>query len=159
MPSLFPTVDPQVAGDYLTKATDRRGYIERDELLALAADPTSPLHGCFEWNDTKAAKLFRHKQTLTLVSQLILKPAPGARRRQPVRAFVHIRPDRSNKKAFMSLKRAMSMPSLREQVIQQALREQTRWIERYSEYPELRPIRDAISATIEREYVAAAATK
>lgn len=46
---------------------DAKGRITPDRVLRAAADPKSPLHGEFEWNDGKAAHAYRIDQARRLI--------------------------------------------------------------------------------------------
>ena len=43
------------------------------DIVDAAEDENTELHKCFEWDDTKAAKLYRIKQAVMLTSNLIFK--------------------------------------------------------------------------------------
>ena len=49
---------------------DEQGYLRASELLDVAADPSSPLHSLFEWDDSKAAHEFRLIQARTLIKRV-----------------------------------------------------------------------------------------
>lgn len=57
---------------------DASGYLNPDAVVEAAADPTSPLHGHFEWNDAKASKLYRISQARTLIRSMHIPYRIGA---------------------------------------------------------------------------------
>ena len=52
----------------LTELEDSRGGLTPDLVLETARDPTSPLHQCFEWDDTVAAHRYRVDQARYLIT-------------------------------------------------------------------------------------------
>jgi hypothetical protein len=151
-PTLWKGVDPQTAGEHLESLASDEGFIDRDLVLEDALRPRSPLHTCFDWDDASAAAHYRRRQAKSLVQNLVIK-----KRNTPTRtkAFVFVHPRAHAKRTIMSLERAMKVPSLREQVVQQAFRELQKWAERYRDYAELTAVRASIIAAIERELAAA----
>lgn len=65
---------------------------ERDDKLTAAAvvdaalDPSSPLHSCFEWDDSLAAHQYRLVQARRLIASVRIPAAEGG----PTRAYVHV---------------------------------------------------------------------
>jgi hypothetical protein len=149
-PSVWKGVDPQTAGEYIDSLADQDGFVDRDAVVEAASDPRSPLHPCFEWNDEKAAVNYRHRQAKSLVQNLVLKKR---NRQTKTKAFVFVNPEKHAKRAIMSIERAMKLPSMREQVLQQAYRELSRWVARYEGYAELTDAREAIIRAVESQIV------
>lgn len=48
-------------------AKRHRGTITPSQVLIAAKDPDSPLHGCFEWDDSAAAEWYRRDQARVLI--------------------------------------------------------------------------------------------
>lgn len=44
-----------------------------EDVVADAKNPTSPLHGCFEWDDAKCGILYRLEQARTLIRGVIIE--------------------------------------------------------------------------------------
>lgn len=60
---------PEVAAA-IEALRDANGLLNPEAIVEAAADPTSPLHGHFEWHDDKAAKLYRLGQARALIRSL-----------------------------------------------------------------------------------------
>lgn len=151
-PSLWKGVDAQTAGEYIESLAGEAGYVDREMVVAAAENHRSPLHRCFEWDDARAAKMQRTKQAKNLVSNLVIK-----KRNKPtkVKAFVFVNPKANARRVIMTLERAMDIPAMREQVVQQAFRELQKWADRYSNYAELKDVRESLMNALERELAGA----
>ncbi len=149
--SLWKGVDAQTAGEYIESLADEQGFVDRDEIVAAAADRRSPLNPCFEWDDAKAAKNYRHRQAKSLVANLVIKKRNKATK---TKAFVFVNPEKHAKRMVMSIDRAMQLPTMREQVLQQAYRELRKWADRYAGYAELKGVRESVIRAIESDILA-----
>ena len=69
-PKYAPEAD--VAVDYIEEIKKKRGGITSQLLVIEATNEDSPLHDCFEWDDTKAAGQWRIEQGRSLLKNLIM---------------------------------------------------------------------------------------
>jgi hypothetical protein len=58
--------------EILRDMEDAAGRLLPDDVVAAARDPTHPLHGHFEWDDSAAAEKFRRGQAQSLIRALHL---------------------------------------------------------------------------------------
>lgn len=58
------------AVDYLLALYERDQKLTAEQVVAEATDPTSPLHGAFEWDDQQAAHLYRLDQARLLIRKV-----------------------------------------------------------------------------------------
>lgn len=49
---------------------DRRGRLTAEQVVEEARPPSSPIHGCFEWDDSKAAESWRIEQARDLIKRV-----------------------------------------------------------------------------------------
>lgn len=61
-----------IAIDYIEDIKQKRGGITSQLLVVEANDEDSPLHDCFEWDDTRAAEQYRIEQGRVLLKNLIM---------------------------------------------------------------------------------------
>lgn len=78
------SVSAQIAGEIIQKLPQRTA----EALLEQAANPASPLHASFEWNNTRAAQQFRLVQARCMINSLRVEVISGDRKPQKVAAFV-----------------------------------------------------------------------
>lgn len=82
--------DAQDAGEYIEAIKKRRGGITPQLLVIEANKKRSPLHDCFEWDDSKAAEEYRVVQAREILRFLVImvEPETEVEEVRYVRAFV-----------------------------------------------------------------------
>ncbi len=128
--------------DELLRLAKGRKALQPQAVVNAASDPTSPLHSCFVWDNTKAANEYRLWQARQLiVSVKISFDGPEERVFQ---AFVSLKPDRiAPGGGYRKMTDVMGDAALREELLKTALGELNAFRERYSRFKELAPIFDA----------------
>ena len=122
-------INAKIAGQELERIrTKHNGRLTADDVLKEAKSKGSPLHGAFEWSDTKAAQQFRLQQALYLVRSIEITVVQS-KKASNVRAFVNVRRDKD--RSYTSIGHAMSDAELRQQVVAQAWEELQAWRRRY----------------------------
>lgn len=136
----------QIRAHIETLMEQHGGCVTAEEVVADAARPDSPLHACFEWDDAKAAGLFRLEQARHLLRSVEVQLHTPAGNMRTVRgtACVTVQRDGQAVTAYVKMERALAEPELRAQVIATALNEAKAWSARYQQYQELWPICAAI---------------
>jgi hypothetical protein len=77
-----------VAGEYIEKIKKKRKGITPQLLVIEAKDKKSPLHKCFEWNDTKAADEHRISQARQILRMLVVRIESDDGKPVKYRAFI-----------------------------------------------------------------------
>lgn len=133
----FP-VKAEVAGNELERIRVNRGDLKPDDVVQEARDPKNPLHRCFDWKDTLAAKKWRIYQARKLINsiEVFVKVIPG-KPSEPVTAFVHVN---KQEQGYQSTYVAMSNEEMRENLLQDALSHLEGVQKRYSHLMELVPV-------------------
>jgi hypothetical protein len=118
--------------------TSRSGILKPERVVQAARNRNSPLHACFEWNDSKAASAYRLEQARQLIrTYVIVEPAAPS---QPVRAYVSLRNDRQGGGGYRSLASVVSNEELYRQLLADALLDLKSLQEKYSRLKELKRI-------------------
>lgn len=80
----FRGVDAQTAGEELERIRNASGgKLATQEVVRWAAEPDSPLHACFTWDNEKAAQEFRLEEARSLIRSVVVvkndddKPQPA----------------------------------------------------------------------------------
>lgn len=128
-------IDADVAGNLLTKLTERDGELTADSVVKEAKKKSSPLHPWFEWDDTEAAHKFRKNQARKLIQSINVRII-GDTDAEPIRAFVHLGTT-NDKSGYATLAHVLSEPELRIQLVAKALAELNAVKGRYSHLTEL----------------------
>lgn len=131
-------LNAKVVGEHLEKLrVKHNGHLTPPTVLNDAKSKASPLHGAFQWDNTKAAGEFRLWQARHLINSIVVEikdAKPGSN----VRAFVNIRVEK--KQSYTSRAHAMSEADMRKQMLSTAWHELLSWKMRYADFDELAPI-------------------
>jgi len=120
------------------------GYLRPEKIVAEARRRSSPLHGCFEWDDSKAAEAHR-LDTARYILRVIVVRIESADPPVETRAFVVV-DQKDEAQSFTSIEFAMSRPEHREQILARAKAELDQWRKRYQDLNELSAVFEAIDA-------------
>lgn len=151
------TLAPQVAGDALDKLQEGNGGRLTPRVVVDAARPIdAALHPVFEWDDLRAAELFREDQARHVISSIrVVQPRTDPKAApQMLHAYVSLIEDLDGEKtrAYVPMTRVVNDPDLLQRALEQAGAELRALEDRYREF-------DAIARAVRaaREQVESAA--
>lgn len=129
------------------------GVLNPQQIVDYAADPASPLHDEFEWDDAKAGNLARLAQANGLVRRMRLTIIRQAAEPRKVEAMVtrqfQSRPSMRQKKGgYERVEDIFQDPIKRQEVLEQVLRELEAYRRRYRQLEELGAVWDALDEVI-----------
>lgn len=110
------------------------GIVTPQAVVDAASGIDSPIHDCFDWDDTQAAKKYRRQQARQLIRavqvEFMGKKTDG---------FYNVKIEVSGevKQGYMNVERISDDKDLKMQVQQNALRELRFWENKYAEIQEL----------------------
>jgi len=143
-------VPAQTAGEELERIRVKyNGRLISANVVTEAKDPQSPLHKVFEWDNAKAAHLWRLNQAGDVIRNIVVVNVGPDGEKKTIRAFVNVTQDED--RHYTSITHAMSDKALRKQVIAQAWDELTSWKERYKELVEFSKVFAAIDETTQKK--------
>ena len=150
----FP-VEAQKAGIELERIKDKHGGIIPKTIVDESKDKKAVLHGCFEWNDTKAAEGYREVQAREIIRNIVVvKTAEETQEKEvTVRAFVPVAIEEEKPKKYITFDEAMNDEDYRSQIINQALQELIAFKNKYSQLKELAELFDTIDKFTEKKKV------
>lgn len=141
-------VRAQVAGEFIEKLEEKHGKVTPRLILDASKKESSPLHRCFEWDDTQAAEKYRETQAAALLRNLTVTVEPITDEApKTVRAFVRATEE---KHSYISIISAMNNEHLRESLLQSALDELREFQRKYADLQELSEVFAAIARTQEK---------
>lgn len=107
----------QEVAERMVELEREHGKLTAEIVLAEAKNADSPLHACWEWDDSKAAENWYLEQARRLIQCVVMvTDIPNA---PPVRAFVHLNDD----ERYVSIARAASDANMRETMLANARRD------------------------------------
>lgn len=139
LPSLF-NVDADVAGREIQRIYEEHGAVEPQVLVDESKDERAPLHSLFEWDDDKAANLYRNQQARCIIKNIVIEE--DEERRSRTRAFVHVR------KGYQPLSVVLESPDKTDELLNQARRDMASFKAKYERLIELAGVIKAIDAVL-----------
>jgi hypothetical protein len=132
-------VSPQVAGEQIELMRIKAGFVTPEMLVKKAKAKSSPLHGCFTWDDKKAGELRRLDEARFLLRMVTVEIETDD---EPVttRAFVSV----SDDPVYTTIASAMSDSDMRESLLNQAKKELRSFKSKYAQLKELAVVFTAI---------------
>ena len=107
-----------------------------------ATDPESPLHNCFEWNDSKGARKWRERQAGALIRSIHIEKLDKNNMPFKIRAFVSVpNADKfilnvEESTVYKDIETVFKNADEKKYVLAKALRELTLWKTRYEHLEE-----------------------
>lgn len=136
VPGIIP-VDAQTAGEELERIYNRDGSITPEAVVEDSTDPSAPLHGCFEWDNEKAAHKYRITQAQGIIRCIVSVDTPASPETS-VRAFV------STRQVYKPITVVLDDESAREELLRSAKAELENFKRKYATLKELSAVFAAI---------------
>lgn len=127
--------------------TEAKGELTPEDVLKDAANPNSPLHGFFEWDDTEAARQHRLKQARGLIRCVVAIYTSDEKPAVRQRAYVHIAQGEASH--YRESQHAMSQKKTRDQVLRRAWTELKAWRDRYRDLVQFAKLVEVIDEVAE----------
>ena len=137
-------VPAQAAGERFEELEREHGELTPRIVLDDARDESALLHPCFEWDDGKAAELYREKQAGYLIRNLEVKLERKEVPTKQFRAFVSIL-NADEKRGYINLNKALSSHDTRQQALMDALKSLNAFRIKYEMFKELDSVIAAIN--------------
>lgn len=119
-------VDAQVAGEHIEEIKEKRGGITPQLLVIEAKKKRSPLHNCFEWDNSVAAEQYRIVQAREILRYLvvIIEPETEDEEEIYVRGFIApLDTEEDSHQSYLTISEVMADEDLDKAYKQQILRE------------------------------------
>jgi len=146
----FSQKEAQIYGEELDRISkENNGTLSPSDVVEKARNRRNPLHEYFEWNDNKAGEGYRIYQARNLINHIVVVIKYDHKQKEH-KAFLSVNetPQEIKKnKIYVTIERVLSEPKLRQQILNEAIKEIEFWQERYHEYKELGRIFRAIKST------------
>lgn len=146
-------VSADVAGAVMTELSNTIGLTAQN-LVNVSRPEDAPLHGCFEWDDTKAAESYREYQARKIIAsiEIVSSDAVGGGIAEiepvlPTRAFHALRT--SDSEGYESIGQIMSDEEKKERLLALAKKDALTFKEKYGQLQKLSKIMSAIDEVLE----------
>lgn len=132
------SVDAQTAGEVCRQLEETVGLTAKN-LLDASRPPDAPLHKEFEWDDSKAAEMYREDQARTIIRHLVIKDYQKPSY-APIRAFFRVQ----DAKSYESTEVLLRTEDKHQALLQTALKELNAFRMKYAALEELCDVFKAI---------------
>ena len=143
-------VSADIVGAEMERIEARDGQVTSKSLLDAGRPEESVLHSLFEWDDSKAAELYRLRQATEVITHIhiVIEEKPNT----PYRAYVNIQESsgQTEQGRFINVRSAMENEETRRIVLNMAISEAKRFSQKYANYKELSEVFEAIDRVTER---------
>lgn len=138
------SVDAQLAGRELERIAKKRGALKPGYIVEESRAKKATLHGCFEWNNKKAASAYRCRQAQDMLRNIVAVRIGDVEPTKPVRAFISFRQDHE----YIPMTTVLKLPTLKLTMIQMALRDIQSFRTKYAVLDELANVMGAIDEAL-----------
>lgn len=130
-------VKAQDAGEYLSRLENKHGKLTQGLIVEESTPKEAPLHGLFEWDNSKAADEYRKSQAGYILRNLVVVKVAQAEIKGPseVRAFVNVT-DKNNL-GYVSIDTALRDCDMRDHLLQSAVSDLKAFRKKYIQLKEL----------------------
>ncbi len=139
----FKGADADIIGEHI-ESLAKDGIIIPIDLVKDAKKKSSPLHRCFEWDDTLAAKAHRISQAAHLLRCIEVTVEREDETSFSVRAFHHVNTEEQT--GYTTVENARNNPEMWDCVKLAAIAEIKAWQEKYKAIVEFETIFEAIES-------------
>ena len=131
-------VDANVAGA-VCEELEQSGGLTGERLVEASRPEDAPLHGEFEWDDSKAAESWRVQQARCIINSLIIV---SPETNKETRKFVHLSIEKTPR--YESIETVMQSVDKRDLLLRNAYRELSAFRKKYAVLMELSKVFDVI---------------
>ena len=124
-------VPADVAGRVMEEIEARDGTVTKESFLDASRPEESPTHGCFEWDDSVAAEMYRLHQSSDCIRDLVITISSGDEKTKAP-AFVKITEQGPVSAEYKSIGIAMNDDQDRQIVLKNALKELRAFQQKYN---------------------------
>lgn len=135
-PSLFKGITAGKAAEELERIREKHGYLSPEVVVDESRDPGAVLHRCFEWDDWKAAELYRARFAGDLIRNIEVVVNDKTVECN-VRAFVNVRAAEGFQRSYIPIHEAMLNDVSKNDLMEQAKAEMQSFITKYAQLEEL----------------------
>lgn len=146
-PGLWGDLTADKAMAELERIREKRGELKPEYVVEESKDEKAVLHGCFQWDDTIAAQMWRKEQARQLIKNItvtIVNENVSA----TVRAVVNVATTNGDGRSYVPLTQAILDDVSYDDLLAQAKAEMESFIAKYSQLTELNSVKKSMMAVL-----------
>lgn len=133
----LPGVTAQVVGDTLKKLEAEHNVVTPAAVVSIARPRTAPLHGCFEWDDGRAAEKYRLDQARLIIRSVEVVHMLDNGKQERELGYVSIAENKPGSSAYMNTRDALKDERYSAKIIDDAKAQLLGWRRRYGHLTEM----------------------
>ena len=142
----FWKVDAQTVGEVMEQIEAEQGSVTRENFLDASRPQDAPTHDLFEWDDSKAAELYRLRQSGEVIMHIAIKVvSPKTAEPETIRGFVNVFDRDAQQSKYVNFNTAMADEEMRKIVLKNAYKELVCFQNKYKQYSEFLPVFEAMA--------------
>lgn len=143
------SVPAQKVGEHFEKLEEEFGAVTRENFLESATPEDSPFHKLFEWNNDKAANLYRLQQSNQIINAVCVKIETESGETREVNAFVNTEKRGNGEAKYINLQKCMEKEETRKTALENAKLELGWFRAKYKNYQWYLSIKEPIDQFLE----------
>lgn len=146
-PGLFRGVTAGEAAAELKRIREKHGTLHPEDVVEESREDGAVLHNCFQWDDTKAAELYRRQQARSLIGNIVVM-VENEDVKCSVRAFVNVRQDVNAERSYAPINEAILNGVAYKDLLKQAKDEMISFCTKYRQIEELNGVKAAMMRAV-----------
>jgi hypothetical protein len=142
-------VSAQLVGEHFEKLEAKYGAVTKENFLQSATPEDSPMHKLFEWDNEKAAGLYRLQQANVIINSIRVEVKTDDKEIKHINAYVNTEPSGNGNAQFISIHKAMSDTQTKEHVISEVIKDLNYIKSKYERFLWFADVVDTINKFIE----------
>lgn len=147
-PSLWKGVTADEAAAELDRIRQKNGVLKPEIVIDESRDENAVLHRCFQWDNEKAAELWRREQARKLIGNITCVVIAESVE-SSVRAFVCVETSNNSAQSYIPITEAIVDDTAYQDLLRQARADMDSFIKKYTQITELRFVKQSMLRTMD----------
>lgn len=136
-------MNKKIQNELMALCNANGGILKAEDVVDFAKNPQSAMHSHFTWDDSEAAHQWRlHQARMLIRVTVVVSPD----KKDHMRAYVSLGDDRYDGGGYRVMATVLTDEERRRQLLDEALLEVNRWMQKYNRLSELAKVFEAINA-------------
>ena len=139
-PGLFKGVTAEEAALELERIREKHGELTPALIVQESEDEDAVLHSIFQWDNARAAQLYRERQAGNLIRNIVVS-VTNETVSYNVRAFVNVQPAPEKPREYVPLQEAIANEDAYKDLLEQARCDMQSFVDKYRQITELNAVK------------------
>lgn len=139
-PGLWKGLTAAAAATELERIRQKHGTLKPEAVVEESEPEGAVLHGCFQWDDTIAARLWRNEQAKALIRNIMVEVSDKTVT-CTVRALVNVASEPTAQRSYVPITEAIHNETSYADLLKQAKQEMVSFVKKYNQISELNRVK------------------